>query len=294
MLFDFRNFLSEKHFPENQTLLLLCIKIYSTTEPMQPTFYKAIFLIALLHFSKFAVAQNADKTKHFLNFSGTISANNNGFSLVPTFSLGKPAVQTGFNISGNKGRFSFHPQFWYSMLDYKPWSFIFIWRYQLVKKEDFEFIVGTHAPAINFRSATVTEDSVQKDVLKARRFYPALEVLPYFHLNQNISLSFYYLFGTGIEKEISSKNHFLSFRTDFNDIPLTKQLYLKFNPQVYYLQIGDTNGIYAAGSLALAHRKWPLSVSTMMNKALKSDIAASDFEWNVGLTYAFGRNYVSY
>ncbi len=247
---------------------------------------------ALLLFANLASGQTADTTKSTLNFSGTINANNNGFSLVPTFSLGKPAVQTGFNISGNKGRLSFHPQFWYSMLDYKPWSFIFIWRYKLVKKEKFELVVGTHAPAINFKSDNVTENGVDKDVIKARRFYPAVEIIPVYKLKKDISLSIYYLFGKGIEKEVSSKNHFVSLRSDFNNIPLTKQVYLRFNPQVYYLKIDDDDGIYAAAGLTLAHRKWPLFVGYMMNKALKSEINVSDFEWNVGVTYAFGKNFV--
>lgn len=251
-----------------------------------------LFFTTLLLFCKLGNAQTTDSTKSTLHLSGTINANSNGFSLVPTFSLGKPAVQAGLNISGNKGRFSFHPQVWYSMLDYKPWSLIFIWRYKLVKKDKFEFIVGTHAPAINFKSATVTENGVVKDVVKARRFYPAIEILPYYHINKNVSISFYYLFGTGIEKEVSSKNHFLSFRTDFNDIPLTKQIFLRFNPQVYYLAIDDADGIYAAGGLTLAHHKWPLSIGTMFNKALKSSIKVSDFEWNVGMTYAFGKGFV--
>jgi hypothetical protein len=253
---------------------------------------KLLLLLALLHFCKLAYGQTADSTKSTLNLSGTINANNNGFSLVPTFSLGDPAVQTGFNISGNKGRLSFHPQFWYSMLDYKPWSFIFIWRYKLVKREKFEFILGTHAPAVNFQSATVTENGVTKDVVKARRFYPALEILPYYHLNKKVSLSFYYLFGTGIEKEVSQKNHFLSFRADFNDIPLTRQLYLRFNPQVYYLKIDDFDGFYTAAGLTLAHRKWPVSVGAMSNIKLKSDIVTKGFEWNVGVTYAFGKDFV--
>jgi hypothetical protein len=258
-----------------------------------PTCFKKIILLAgLLLMGGGAISQQTDSTKTELNFSGTINANTNGFSLVPTFSLGDPAIQTGFNISGKNGRLSFHPQFWYSMLDYKPWSFIFIWRYKLVKQEKFELILGTHAPAINFRSATVVENGVEKDVIKARRFYPALEVLPYYHINKKVSLSFYYLFGTGIEAEVSSKNHFLSFRTDFNDIPLSKQLYLRLNPQIYYLRIADDDGIYAAGGLTLAHRKWPVSVGAMFNKAVTSEIAVSNFEWNVGLTYAFAKKFV--
>lgn len=249
-------------------------------------------LLLLLLFSRSGLAQTADSTKSTINFSGSVNVNNNGFSLVPTFSLGKPAVQTGFNISGKKGRLSFLPQFWYSMLDYKPWSFIFIWRYKLVKKEKFDLILGTHAPAINFRSAKVEEDGVAKNVVKARRFYPAAEVLPYFYIHKNISLSLYYLFGKGIEQEVATSNHFLSFRTDFSNIPLTKQLYLRFNPQVYYLRIADKDGVYATGSLALAHRKYPFSISAMANKALKSNIQVSGFEWNVGVTYAFAKQLV--
>jgi hypothetical protein len=254
--------------------------------------FHTILTFSLLLLGNSAYGQTADTTKSTLNFSGTVSANNNGFSLVPTFSLGDPAIQTGFNISGNKGRLTFHPQFWYSMLDYKPWSFIFIWRYKLVKKEKFQFILGTHAPAINFRSATVTEDSVVKQVIKARRFYPAVEILPIYQLKKNVSLSMYGIFGRGIEKEVATTNYFLSFRTDFNDIPLTKQFYLRFNPQVYYLRIDDADGVYTAAGLTLAHRKWPLSFGYMMNKALKSEIDVSDFEWNVGVTYAFGKNFV--
>ncbi len=252
---------------------------------------KAILLFATLQLCNVALAQSNDSTKQVFNFSGTVSANNNGFSFVPTFSLGKPAVQTGFNISRKK-RLSFQPQFWYSMLDYKPWSFIFIWRYKLVKKEKFEFIMGTHAPAINFKSATVTEDGVVKEVIKARRFYPAVELLPIYQIKKDISLSMYFLFGTGIEKEVSTKNYFLSIRPDFNNVPLTKQVYLRLNPQFYYLKIDDLDGFYSAASLTLAHRKLPLSISTMMNFELKSEIATKDFDWNVSLTYAFGKDFV--
>jgi hypothetical protein len=238
------------------------------------------------------LAQEADSTKKVLHFSGSISANNNGFSLVPTFSLGKPAIQTGFNISG-KGRLSFHPQFWYSMLDYKPWSFIFIWRYQLIRKEKFQFLLGTHAPAINFKSATVLENGAVKDVVKARRFYPAVELSPVFQLKKDIFLSMYYLYGRGIEEEVSSNNNFLSLRADFNRIPLGKKYFLRFNPQLYYLRIDDKDGIYTAQSLTLAKDGSPFNFSTIINQSLKSNIAAKDFDWNVSLNYTFGQHFVA-
>lgn len=236
-------------------------------------------------------AQTADTTEKVLHFSGSISANNNGFSLVPTFSLGKPAVQTGFNISGN-GRLSFHPQFWYSMLDYKPWSFIFIWHYQLVRKEKFVFELGAHAPAINFRSATVIDNGTEKDIINARRFYPALELIHTYKFNKNFSLGLYFLFGKGIDKEVSAGNYFLSFRPNFNYIPLSKDFFLRFNPQVYYLRINDNGGFYTAAGLTLAHQKNPFSIGVMMNREIKSDLNAKEFDWNISLNYAFAQEFV--
>lgn len=260
---------------------------------MLSTFHikKMLLLISLLFLAELAFSQQADSTKNVLSVSGTISANNNGFSLVPTFSLGKPAIQTGFNIEG-KGRLSFQPQFWYSMLDYKPWSFIFIWRYKVIKKDKFQVILGTHAPAINFKSGNVTEDGVEKDIVKARRFYPALEVMPVYHLNKHTSLSLYYLFGKGIETEVASANSFLSLRADFNDIPLTKKLYLRFNPQLYYLKINQADGLYMAAGATLAHRKLPFSLSSMINMELTSAIDTENFVWNVGINYSFRKQYV--
>lgn len=161
-----------------------------------------------------------------------------------------------------------------------------------MKREKFEFIVGTHAPAINFKSATVAEDGVIKEVVKTRRFYPVVELLPVYKIKKDIALSIYYLFGTGIEKEVSSKNHFLSIRPDFNNVPLTKQVFLCLNPQFYYLRIDDLDGLYSAVSLTVAHRKLPFSISTMMNMKLKSEIATQDFDWNVSLNYSFANKYV--
>lgn len=259
---------------------------------MKRIFRTTTVLLALLFLGHSAFGQKADSLKKVLQISGSINANNNGFSFVPTFSLGKPAVQTGFGISREKGRLSAHPQFWYSMLDYKPWSFIFIWRYKLIRQKKFELAVGTHAPAINFRSATIDVGGVPTAVIKARRFYPALEILPVYRIKKNVSLGMYFLFGTGIEKEVSSKNFFVSLRPDFNHVRLSRQLFMRFNPQFYYLKIDAKDGFYAAANLTLAHQKWPFSIGAMFNKIIQSEIDTKDFVWNVGLTWAFAKRFL--
>ena len=259
--------------------------------PNATSFLKtALLLLTFLPLASVSFSQQADSTKKALHFKGSVSVTNNGFSLVPTFSLGEPAVATFFNISG-KGRLSFEPEFRYSM-KFKPWSFVFIWRYKLIEKNKFQFKLGTHLPALNFVSRKDTVGGVGQDIIRVRRFFPVVEMIPVYKISKNFSLGIFYLFSIGLEKEVTKRNHFVSLQPNFNHIPLSKRYYLRFNPQFYYLKLDEPEGFYVAGALTLARQGFPFSISAMMNKAIDSDINAKDFDWNVSLNYAFGRNYV--
>ncbi|MFN7115380.1 MAG: hypothetical protein ACK4TA_01195 [Saprospiraceae bacterium] len=248
-----------------------------------------VIVIFLIPFLGTVLAQS-DSTKQVLHFKGAVSLTNNGFSLVPTFSLGKPALVTIFNVSG-KGRLSFEPEFRYS-LEFKPWSLIIIWRYKIVKKEKIQLTLGTHLPALNFVSNTVTKNGVEQEAIQARRFFPVVEVMPTYVVNKNISLGLYYLYSVGLEKELTKDNHFVSLQTSFNNIPLTKQYYLRFNPQLYYLKLDQRDGFYVAGGLTLARQNCPFSLAALTNKAIDSNIAAKDFDWNISLVYSFNHHFV--
>lgn len=126
--------------------------------------------------------QEADETKPVYHFNGNVSVTNNGFSLIPSFSLGKPATIATLSVGGE--RFSLDPQFRFDLEGLKPWS-----------------------------------------------------------------------------------------------------------PQIYYLTMDGTDGYFAAQSLELGHRKVPVSISSMMNFKLKSDIQVDDFDWNIGLVYTFGSQF---
>nr|MBP6073208.1 hypothetical protein [Flavobacterium sp.]MBP6100608.1 hypothetical protein [Flavobacterium sp.] len=62
-------------------------------------------------------------------FSGGITVTNNGISLLPTFTLGKPAAIFDFAVKSK--RWSFEPQLRFS-LEGKPWSFVFWGRYKVI------------------------------------------------------------------------------------------------------------------------------------------------------------------
>jgi len=68
---------------------------------------------------------------------------------------------------------------------------------------------------------------------------------------------------------------------------------MRFNSQVYYLKMDVYDGYYLNATLTLVNRKFPLSVSTLINKAIKTEIpVGEDFLWNVSLIYTFNKNYI--
>src|SRR5918994_3993687 len=157
------------------------------------------FMFTLLAFS--ALAQQADTAKkHTVNFSGNLSITNNGFSLIPAFTLGKPAVLATIYAGGK--RFSFEPEVRYS-LEGKPWSFISIWRYKLIKKDKLQFTLGTHLPALNFKSDSVIRNGAQEETIRVRRFFPVIELTPAYIIRKDITVSIYYQYGRALEKELA-------------------------------------------------------------------------------------------
>ena len=242
----------------------------------------AIFL--LLTHSGFS--QNSDSTKVVSHFGGAVTVTNNGISFIPTFSLSKPAVIFDLSV-GN--RLSFEPQFRFSLTG-KPWSFLFWWRYKLLKKDRFSMNLGTHL-GLSFKTVTETTNGITTEDITAKR-YLAGEVVPNYNLTKDLSIGLYYLYSRGVDDGTTKNTHFLTLNTNFSRISLSKQFYLKFTPQVYYLILDQRDGFYFSSALTLANKKIPLSISSVINKIIQTNIPASqNFVWNVSLIYSFNNNY---
>jgi hypothetical protein len=244
------------------------------------------FLLTLVHL---AFAQQADSTKSFSHFYAAVNVTNNGISLLPNFSLNKPAVL--FNMAIGKKKLSFEPELRFAVEGGKPWSFLFWWRYKVVNTHKFAFNVGAH-PAIAFREKTfMTTDGVSKNVLSAQRFF-ATELSPNYSVTKNINVGVYYLHAFGLETDVTKNTDFFAVRSSFSNIKLFKQFVLKVAPQFYYLKMDDKDGVYVSSTVTLAHKKSPFFISSIVSKTLKSEIGGKDFVWNVSLHYAFSKNYV--
>jgi hypothetical protein len=248
----------------------------------------ALLVFVFLLLAHYSFSQKTDSTKSITHFSGSISVTNNGISIVPSFSLGKPAV--AFLLSVGKNRFSFEPDFRFSLKG-KPWGFLFWARYKVVNSNKFQINAGTHL-GLNFRTSLLPANGDTSEATVERR-YLAGELSPRVLLTKNISIGIYYLYSHGLDAGTIKNTHFVVFGTNFSNIKLTDQFFIKVNPQLYYLKLDARDGFYFTSSFTLAKKNFPFSLSALINKAINTRITGGkDFLWNTSLVYSFSKKYI--
>lgn len=248
---------------------------------------RTFLIIVLVSTSLACFSQTGDSSKVIHHFSGSASVTNNGISLVPSFSLGRPA--TILLLSLGKELFSIDPDIRFA-LDGKPWTFLFWARYKLATKGPFRLHTGAHL-GMNFRTSTLLLNGAPTETTVVRR-YLAGELAPSYMVAKNISIGTYYLYSRGIDAGAVKNTHFITLNANFSRIPVSQQFYLRVNPQVFYLRQDGKSGQYFTSVFTLAKNNFPLSFSTIINKAIRTNIPSKDFIWSLNLAYSFNRNYV--
>jgi len=247
-------------------------------------------MFALLAMSSYIItfAQKTDSTLIAGHFGGAVSLTNNGISLIPNLTLGKPAVI--FDMSVGKRKLSFEPQLRFAC-EGKPWTFIFWWRYKLLENARFRIIIGTH-PALAFKTESFTADGNPKKLTIVRR-YLAGEFYPSYNLTKSINTGIYYLYAFCLENDAIKNTNFLALRVNFSHIGLSGNYFLRFNPQIYFLKMDEMKGYYFTSAITLVRKNFPLTVSSMMSLPFNTFIHADkDFVWNVSVVYSFNKEYI--
>ena len=244
-----------------------------------------LFLINLC--SSSLVAQEVASNEEVTSFRAIATVTNNGISLIPTFTLGKPA---GILEMSMGKRFTFDPQFKFS-LEGQPWAVILWWRYKLINSGKFRLGIGAH-PALLFNQVTATVDGAPKEIMQARRFLVG-ELVPRYLITDQISVGIYYLYSHGMEKEGLKNTNFLTLNASFSSIHLSEKTLLSFTPQLYYLKMDDHDGFYFTSTVTVSRENFPLSVSSIINQPIRSDIpTGQNFVWNVSLNYTIAKRFI--
>lgn len=244
-----------------------------------PCFLVIFLWLTFLHTG----AQTNDQKE--LHFDGEVSGTNNGFSQIPVFSLGKPAVIA--NLSAGGERFSFDPQFRFAMDGLRPWSLIFTWRYKLIDKNRWTIKLGTQFPVYSFAKQSVQYNGVTQTKTIVRRFLTP-EFTANYDLSRKIELGLYYFHGFGLDSiDVPKNTNYLNFRPSLNHIRLLKKVEMKWSPQFIYLNIDGDQGFFIMQVLALYFENLPFYLSSMVNTPVKSEIEAKKLNWNVNLVFSF-------
>jgi hypothetical protein len=249
--------------------------------------YSILFSLILSILLQTAMGQSADSTKNISSFSGTVGFTNNGFSIIPTFSLNNPAFVA--NLSFRKNKFSFEPDI-RLVTDASRGGLIWWLRYRLVDTKKFGFRIGTH-PAFTLIRRTDNANGNTKEITEMLRFI-AFEAVPSYQFNKKLGVSAMYLQGNGLQKHGPQLTQVLFLNTSITNIGLGKNLTFNVFPSVYFLSTDSYRGDYLTVTAALAHKKLPFSLQSTINQTFKSNIPDNkDFMWNVTLNYKFRKIY---
>ncbi len=248
---------------------------------------RTVLLLASVLISSMSWAQENER-KGISHFRGNISVTNNGLSLIPAFSLNRPAAIFELSLGGE--RLSFDPEMRFA-LDGDPWSFILWWRYKLVKSKKFNLHVGAH-PAYIFEHAMIEDENGNMvESMKVNRFF-AGEISPSYNFNENNKITFLYLQGRSLGSGPLAINQFVALGTSHTNLRLSEKFFLNAKPQLFYLKMNEKEGYFASGSFLIGKKDFPVSIGSIISKKIISEIEVDNWIWNVSLVYSFNNEFV--
>lgn len=245
----------------------------------------AVLLICVIFCSLnvYSQTEQGDQT----HITGKAAITNNGISFIPNFSLEQPAAI--FNLTLEKGRFSFEPELTFSLEEGRAWYQVYWLRYKIIQNGNFKLRTGGHL-GLNFINIL---DAGNNEITKTERYLVG-ELAPTYQISNNIMVGMQYMIAKGYDIGTTELQHFLTLNANFSNIKISKLLFLEVSPQVFYLSSFDFGeGYYVASEFKLSRSNFPLSLSSVMNRKISSNIPGKDFLWNITLSYSFGKGTIS-
>ena len=228
-----------------------------------------------------------DSTRSASTFTGSIGLTNNGFSIIPTFSLNSPA--TIMNFYWRKGRFSFDPDI-RLVPDMSKGGLLFWLRYRLIEHKKFSLRAGVH-PAFSLVHKTLTSNGAESRITEVLRFV-AGEIVPSYQITSNWGINAVYLHGSGLQKHGPQRTHVLFLNNVISNIDVGSNFGLTLAPSVFFLNVDGYTGSYFTATAILSRKNLPFTLQSTINQTFASDIPGNqNFMWNVMLAYNFSRTF---
>lgn len=231
--------------------------------------------------------QHTDSTKSVSTFSGSVGITNNGFSIVPTFSLNRPAAI--MNFYWRKKRFSFDPDI-RLVSNASKGGFIFWFRYRLIEQKRFTLRVGVH-PAFSLVRKTIMDNGANAEITEMLRF-AAAEIVPTYQITPHWTIGAVYLHGNALQNRGPQSTNVLFLNNSFSNINIGGDFRLTLVPTVFFLNVDGKTGSYFSGTTILGKKSVPFTIQSTINQTFKSNVPGNkNFMWNVMLAYNFSRTF---
>ncbi len=244
-----------------------------------------LYCITILFFFGQIIYGQTDSTKSVSSFSGSIGITNNGFSIIPTFSLNSPAAI--MNFTWQKKRFSFNPDI-RLVADGSKGGFLFWLRYQAIQQKKFGLRLSAH-PAFSFIRRVVNDPNGSTEITEMLRFL-AYEIAPSYQITPHLNVSATYLQGNALQTHGPQLTQVLFLHTNLTNLPLGGDFQLQVSPSYYFLSTDGYTGNYLAATVGLSKKEYPLSLQYTINHTFNSTIPGNQsFMWNIMLSYRFNK-----
>ncbi len=268
--------------------IILQLQINLLFKLLKMSVFKVLTIISLFTFSiQTGYSQQVDSTQNITNFSGSVGITNNGFSIIPTFSLNSPAIIA--LASWRKKRFSFDPDI-RLVPDARKGGMLFWLKYRLIEQEKFSLRLGVH-PAFTFIRKTIDDNGKPLEITEMLRFASG-EVVPAYQITPNWRVEAIYLHGSALQKHGPQNTNVLFLNTSVSDIKLGKHFRFQLIPMVYFLYTDAYSGNYFSATGILSHKNLPFTIQSTINQTFRSDIPGNQhFMWNVMVNYNFNKNF---
>ncbi len=250
---------------------------------------KTLTLFLSLGLSHILSGQKNDSTVARINsFGGAVTIQSKGISTIPNLTLGKPAAVFDMKV-GRK--LTFEPQFRFA-LDGKPWAMVFWWKYIAQISDRFRLVSSANY-SLSYKELTFyTSEGTSQEIIRTTR-YLAGGLEPNYQVNKYLGVGVFLFYTYGVEKFITRNTYMVSIRPGISNIPVAKNTTARITPEVYYLNMDDKDGVFLNARLSVSNKNFPVSLSALVNKPLKSNIPSEyDLLWHVGVSWSFGRNYI--
>jgi hypothetical protein len=245
------------------------------------TQYALLFFILNLPHLVFSQQKDTLKPIEPLHATANILITNNGISLFPNLSLGKPA--TILSLVVGKKHIFFEPELRWR-LNGNPWSYIFWLRYRPKRTEHFSWHIGAHPSYVTRDNDLVLNGQATHRWVAQRNV--AAEIVPVWHYSPKFSVGFHVLASRGLDTAYGNQRSvYVSLQPRFPKIDLSSKYYLSFFSQLFHLKLDAKEGTYYSQLVSFNKKNLPFYLTTIATYKIKSTIAGNNFLWNVGLNY---------